>query len=56
MLTFALAYDAEMGRLPPEASELTRQLKHQEFLGLDEAVAPAVEAIDLGAILGPVPA
>lgn len=36
VFAFGAAYEAEMEKLPGEASEMTRQAKHRELLGLDE--------------------
>jgi hypothetical protein len=55
VLAFSLTYEAEMARLPGDASELTRQAKHRELLGLDEreTVEPSERpVVDVLALIG----
>ena len=54
MLAFGATYEAEMGNLPGEASELTRQARHRELLGIDEPITeePSLrEPVDIAAII-----
>jgi hypothetical protein len=54
VLAFGATYEAEMGKLPGEASELTRQARHRELLGLDDVVIeePSLrEPVDVTAII-----
>jgi hypothetical protein len=36
VMSFAAAYEAEMAKLPPNASDDRRDAAHRTFLGLDE--------------------
>jgi hypothetical protein len=40
VFAFGATYEAEMNKLPGEASELTREAKHRELLGLDDEAYP----------------
>ena len=54
MLAFGATYEAEMGKLPAEASELTREMRHRELLGLDDETGEPEtgEPLDIAAIIG----
>jgi hypothetical protein len=40
VFAFGATYEAEMNKLPGEASEMTREAKHRELLGLDDERVP----------------
>ena len=58
VLAFGATYEAEMGKLPAEASELTREMRHRELLGLDDEADGRTdgqadgELLDVAAIIG----
>lgn len=54
VFAFGATYEAEMTKLPSEASELTREAKHRELLGLDDRPDETLierEPVDVFALL-----